>query len=135
MNEALIRDYLKRAEIRLQSLEFFLEAGDYPDVIREAQEVVELLLKALLRWAGLDIPKVHDVSGVIGRHLESFPEVVRNNFSRIRFISRRLRKEGELAFYGAEDWIPLEEYTREEAEEALSWAREIYALVKEALCT
>jgi len=65
LNEALIRDYLKRAEIRLQSLEFFLEAGDYPDVIREAQEVVELLLKALLRWAGLDIPKVHDVSGRI----------------------------------------------------------------------
>ena len=34
-------------------------------------------------------------------------------------ISHRLRKEREFAFYGDEDFIPTEEYTREDAQAAL----------------
>ncbi|MGQ9623722.1 MAG: HEPN domain-containing protein [Candidatus Caldatribacteriaceae bacterium] len=53
----LVRDYLNRAEKRLKILKIL--EGDYPDVVRESQEVVELLLKALLMEVGLDVPKAH----------------------------------------------------------------------------
>lgn len=129
----LIQDYLSRAEKRIKMLEFLKNEQDYADVIREAQEVVELLLKALIMSAGLEIPKVHDVSSYIGKHIEFFPDVIKKNFEKIRNISRELRKERELAFYGAYDWIPSEEYTLEEAERAISWTREIIKLVKEAI--
>jgi len=129
----LIQDYLFRAEKRIKMLEFLKNEQDYADVVREAQEVVELLLKALIMSVGLEIPKVHDVSGYIGKHLEFFPEVIKKNFEKIRYISRELRKERELAFYGAYDWIPGEEYTLEEAERAINWAKELLELVKETI--
>jgi HEPN domain-containing protein len=62
MKSALIKDYLFRAEKRIKMLEFLKQEKDYADVVREAQEVVELLLKALILAVGLEIPKVHDVS-------------------------------------------------------------------------
>ncbi|WP_211204319.1 HEPN domain-containing protein [Ferroglobus placidus] len=45
--DKLAKDYMRRAEIRLEVLKFLYEKGDYPDVVREAQEVVELALLSL----------------------------------------------------------------------------------------
>lgn len=133
MKEKLIKDYLYRAEKRILSLEFLRDQKDYADVVREAQEVVELLLKALLLGVGLEIPKVHDVSPFIEKHLNLFPEIIKENFTEIRRISRNLRKERELAFYGAFDWIPSEEYSLEDAEKAIRDAKNIYHWVVKAL--
>ena len=47
-------------------------------------------------------------------------------------ISTALRKERELAFYGAIDFIPTDEYTREHAEQALgdaTWVVSVAARV------
>ncbi|MEZ0344636.1 MAG: HEPN domain-containing protein [Caldimicrobium sp.] len=129
----LVKDYLFRAEKRIKALEFLKEEKDYADVVREAQEVVELLLKALIMAFGLEVPKVHDVSKFIEANKEVFPQVIRDNLFRIKEISRKLRKERELAFYGLEDWIPSEEYTLKEAEQAIDWAKEIQSIVKKAL--
>ena len=133
MRNSLIKDYLFRAEKRIKMLEFLKKEKDYADVVREAQEVVELLLKALILAVGLEIPKVHDVSKFIKRNLEFFPPTIKTNFERIRHISRELRKERELSFYGAFDWIPSEEYSLEDAEKAISWSKEILNLVKKGL--
>lgn len=133
MRERLIQDYYRRSEKRIKMLEMLREEGDYADVIREAQEVVELLLKALLMAAGLDVPKTHDVSGYLGEHLEFFPEGIRKHYDQIRRISRELRKDRELSFYGALDWIPSEEYTHEDATQAIAWAKEIREWVGAAL--
>ena len=133
MRKSLIEDYLKRGQIRIKMLKFLKKEKDYPDVVREAQEVVEILLKALILWAGLEVPKLHDVSKYIEKHLDLFPEIIQQNIKKIRKISRELRKEREMAFYGAEDWIPLEEYTEEDAQRAIKWATEIYELVSKAL--
>jgi len=111
---------------------YFLKGEeDYPDVVRKAQEIVELLLKALLFYGGLDIPKVHDVGKYISNNLELFSEKIKQNIDRISNISRELRKEREISFYGMEDWIPLEEYTQEDANRAIEWAEYIYKVVKE----
>ena len=117
--DKLAEDYLKRAKIRLEALKFLYEKNDYPDVVREAQEVVELALKALLREIGVEVPKIHDVGKVLIRYKNLLPSVVKQNAEKIAAISKRLRKERELSFYGAEDFIPLEEYTAEDALQAI----------------
>jgi len=129
----LVNDYLVRSTKRIKALEFLKSEEDYADVVRESQEVVELLLKALIIAFGLEVPKVHDVSKYIEINKEVFPSVVIDNFERIKEISRKLRKERELSFYGMEDWIPSEEYTLDEAEQAINWAKEIKSIVERAL--
>ncbi len=74
-----------------------------------------------------------DVSKFIEANIEAFPQVVRDNLSSIKEISRGLPKKRELAFYGLEDWITSEEYTLKEAWEAKNWAREIQFIMKKAL--
>ena len=74
------------------------EKEDYPDVVREAQEVVELALKAVLRLIGVEVPKVHDVSKILGKYKDLLPEELRQNLKKIATIFKRLRKERELSF-------------------------------------
>ena len=45
---------------------------------------------------------------------------MRPHVRRLAAISAWLRKERELAFYGDADFLPTEEYTREQAAQALS---------------
>ena len=47
-NQGLASDYIRRAAGRLRALDVLFEDGHWADVVREAQEVVELALKALL---------------------------------------------------------------------------------------
>ncbi len=131
--ERLLKDYIKRAEIRIKALYFYLERQAYADVIREAQEVVELLLKGLLRLVGIEVPRVHDVSKTLDGHVSYLPDNVKQNLKRIKDISKRLRKERELCFYGADDFIPSEEYSIDEARSAIEDAEFIYSLIKEGV--
>jgi hypothetical protein len=48
-------------------------------------------------------------------------------------ISRKLRRDRELAFYGTEDLTPSEFYREEDAREALDDARWIHSLCKTAV--
>jgi len=130
--DKLATDYLKRARIRLEVLEFLYKKGDYPDVVREAQEVVELTLKAVLRLIGVEVPKIHDVGKVLSKYVDLLPEELRQNLTKIAIISKRLRKEKELSFYGAEDFIPSEEYTAEEALQAINDAKFVVDTVTRA---
>lgn len=50
MKDTLVKDYIKRAEIRIKLLQLYLQEKDYADTVREAQEAVKLLLKAVLRY-------------------------------------------------------------------------------------
>jgi len=49
--------------------------------------------------------------------------------SRWSDISRRLRKDRELAFYGSADVTPSTFYTRADAEEAMAMANEVLSTV------
>jgi HEPN domain-containing protein len=130
--DKLAIDYLKRAKIRLEVLEVLYEKGDYPDVIGEAQEVIELTLKAVLRLISVELPKVDDIGKILGKYKDLLPEELRQNLKKIATISKRLRKERELSFYGAEDFIPLEEYTAEEASQAINDAKFVVDTVMRA---
>jgi HEPN domain-containing protein len=129
-NRSLASDYVHRAEIRLQALEVLFNAESWADVVREAQEVVELALKGLLRTCAVEPPRVHDVSDVLRAERERLPEAIRGQVERLAAISRDLRRDRELAFYGAEDLTPSGFYSRQDAQRALDGARTTVALVR-----
>ncbi len=56
-NSSLAVSYLKKATDRLAILRVLQQKKAYSDVVREAQEIVELALKGMLRQAGLEPPK------------------------------------------------------------------------------
>jgi HEPN domain-containing protein len=116
--DELGRAYVTKASKRRRVLEVLLEEEAYSDVVREAQELVELALKGMLRFVGIDPPKWHDVGPILKEQERLFPEWIKGHLGQLADISRWLRKEREFAFYGDVDFIPTEEYAREDAERA-----------------
>lgn len=76
--DRLARDHLRRARARRATLRVLLDAGGHADVVRESQDIVELILKGALRFVGVDPPRRHDVHGVVGKrpHLSQGDETV-----------------------------------------------------------
>lgn len=129
-NVDLARDYIDRAGIRLRALDVLFDGVSWADVVGESQEIVELTLKALLHSCGIDPPRIHDVSEVLLAEQERLPEVLVGELDTLANISRNLRRDRELAFYGAEDLTPSGFYSREDAEQARLGARRTVELVK-----
>jgi HEPN domain-containing protein len=126
----LARDYIERATARLRAVDVLFEAESWADVVRESQELVELALKALLRSVGIDPPRIHDVSDVLKAEAHRLPDSLRGQLGTLTRISRDLRRDRELAFYGAEDLTPSGFYTREDGERARTDARRTVELVR-----
>jgi HEPN domain-containing protein len=129
-NTDLATDYIRRAAVRVQALEVLFNAGSWADVVRESQEIVELALKALLRISGIAPPRTHDVSDILVAEKERLPEEVLKELGTLTEISRDLRRDRELSFYGAEDLTPSGFYTREDAEKARWGARRTVEIVE-----
>jgi HEPN domain-containing protein len=128
-NRELGRDYVRRASARLHALDALFEAESWADVVRESQEVVELTLKGLLLAAGVQPPRVHDVSAALLEARERIPEALAPQLETLAHASRQLRRDRELAFYGAVDLLPTDFYTRRDAEQARESARNTVASV------
>jgi len=129
-NTDLARSYIWKAETRIDALEALNKRGNFSDVVREAQETVELALKGMLRAVGVEPPKYHDVGGLILEHRDRFAQNIAHDLKRAAGISKRLRKERELAFYGDVDFIPTEEYTADDARQVMDDAKWIVELAK-----
>lgn len=132
-NDSLAGDYLKRAGSRLRALETLMAERSWADVVREAQEAVEITLKALLRACRIEVPRIHDVSPVLQENRDRLPAAIHGQLDELARISRSLRRDRELAFYGSEDLTPSEFYTEEDAAAALAQARRVHAAVSRAL--
>jgi HEPN domain-containing protein len=122
-NKDLARDYISRCQKRLKALETLFNEEAWADVVRESQEVVELALKALLRHFHIEVPRLHDVSGILEAENARFTPEVQKNLKKYMKISRTLRRDRELAFYGSEDLTPQEFYKKADAQEAIDSAR------------
>ena len=129
-NPDLARDYLRRASVRLRALDVLSDGESWADVVSESQEIVELTLKALLRVSGIDPPRIHDVSEVVLAERERLPVEIHSDLEALAAISRQLRRDRELAFYGAEDLTPSDFYSRDDAEEARTGARKVVEAVR-----
>jgi HEPN domain-containing protein len=122
-NRDLARDYLRRSQARLRALDTLFEQESWADVVREAQEIVELTLKGLLRSVGIEPPRIHDVADVLLGEQRTLPESLAKDVTRLADASRGLRRDRELAFYGAEDLTPSDFYRRADAVAARDAAR------------
>lgn len=125
--DELALDYLRKGRVRVEMLAWLLDREAFADVVREAQEAVELCLKGALRQVGIDPPKIHDVGGLLIAYRSRFPVSAQEEVERVAAISKQLRKDRELAFDGDVDFVPGKSYGRAEAVEALAGAREALA--------
>lgn len=129
-NPTLAQSLIRKATDRLDILDLLFKKGAYSDVVREAQEIVELAMKGMLRAVGVEPPKFHDVGGLLVEHRKKFPGPISRQADRIATISKRLKKEREISFYGDIDFIPTEEYKIEDAMEAMEDAYFVVNLAK-----
>lgn len=134
-NLGMAESYLNQAGERLKHAEEALQRGNYPYVMRQSQEVVELSLKAALRVVGIEPPKWHDVGPILMQYRDRFQEWFREKIPKIASMSRKLRREREASMYGDEETgLPPESlYTDEDAKEALSYANFVYGACRRLL--
>lgn len=130
-NKTLAFDYITRAGHRLAAVEVLMQRKSYADVVRESQELIELCLKGLLRIANIEVPRLHDVSDILIKSAGILPASVKPHVAQIAKISRNLRRDRELAFYGTEDLTPSDFYQEDDAAQALKDAEWIYSICKE----
>jgi HEPN domain-containing protein len=64
-------------------------------------------------------------AGLLLEHRGKYAEDVARQVERLAEISKRLRKERELSFYGDIDFIPTEEYRLEDANFIVEIARKV----------
>ena len=119
-SDRLARDYLVQARGRRIALDALMAAGVYPAVVRESQEIVELILKGALRFVGIDPPKRHDTHDIVLRFVERFPVEWRVAMADLRERLDGLVRDRGPSFYGdeAEDIPPSELFGEEAARQA-----------------
>ena len=134
-NMEMAQSYLRQARQILEEAERHRHAGVWHLVVRRSQEAVELALKAALRAAGIEVPHVHDVGVFFIENAARFPESLAKQLERVVSISRRLREEREISFYGDEELgaPPERLYASHDAEEALRDARFIVELCQSSV--
>jgi len=129
----LAAGYLKKSEDRLAMMEVLMNRQAWSDVIRESQEIMELALKGVLRAIGIDPPKWHDVGGLLLEYGKRIPQLSETQIKELAEASKMLRKEREFSFYGDVDFIPTDQYDKEDAAQAFAYARQATAALKSVL--
>lgn len=124
-NADMARSYLREAREIFGEAERHHGAEVWHLAVRRCQEAVELALKAVLRASGIEVPHVHDVGIFLVEHRERLPAAVVPHLDQLVSVSRRLRQEREISFYGDEETgaPPDRLYSARDAAEALRDAR------------
>ena len=97
-NRDLAKSYIWKAETRLDALEALRKRQNYSDVVREAQETVELALKGMLRAIGVEPPKYHDVGGLLLEHGDRFNTTITQELGRAAGILNVCARNGNWLF-------------------------------------
>jgi len=126
----MARSYQRRAEAILREAGRLCGDEAWNLVVRRCQEAVELALKGGLRAAGVEVQKVHDVSGALRRNVSRLAPQLAAEIDMLVSASRRLREEREIAFYGDEETETTAEalFSRADAEDAIATARRVVEL-------
>jgi HEPN domain-containing protein len=96
------RGLLREAELRLRTAKAALRGRNYAYAFRQAQECVELSLKACLRRVGVEYPRVHDVSRALKASADMFPGWFREKLEGFCRASTELAERREMSMYGDE---------------------------------
>jgi HEPN domain-containing protein len=132
-NADLIEDYITRSGHRLEAVKLLFARESYADVVRESQEIIELCLKALLRFVRIDPPRSHDVSEIILENKSRLPKNIASEAEKLASISHSMRRDRELSFYGSEDLTPGHFYKKMDGQTALQAADYVYTTCRKIL--
>lgn len=134
-NYDLAKSYIRQAEERIKHAKEALSEGSYPYTVRQCQEAVELLLKAALRYVGVEPPKLHDVGPLLRKERNRFPAWFQEKVDEFAYYSRVLRSEGERTMYGDEETgtPPEELYSKFDAENATKMCDTVHEFVKKLI--
>ncbi len=119
--DKLSEAYFTKFKVRVEVLPEYAKRKSYSDVIREGQEALELFLKGLLRSMGVEPTFSHDPGKELQNYLQKIPVEFKALGPDLVQWSKKLRKERELSFYGAVDFIPTQEYSAAEAKEVIQF--------------
>jgi len=131
----LAGSYLRQAKSRLKDADRALNHRNFPYALRLSQECIELSLKASLRLAGIEYPKVHDVSDVLLSVKDRFPAWFAEKVDNMAKVSTSITMKRELAFCGAEDEMvsPEEAISRRDAKQAVEDAEQVHKMCRRLL--
>ncbi len=133
-NIGYARGLLREAETRIVAATSQVRRRRYAFVVRQSQESVELSLKASLRLAGIEFPKVHEVSGVLRENSHKYPGWFSEKIPEMGQVSMELVQKRIPSMYGDDVGKgPGELFTRQDASEALADARMVHRLVNRLL--
>lgn len=132
-NVTLARSYLEKERKRLRVLDVLMEEEAYSGVVQEAQEIVELALKGILRYIGIEPPKEHDVGGLLLEYKERLSEGAQKMVEGLAQISKWLRKEREFALYGDIDFISTLVVYKEDSERTQKDARFVVSIAGQVI--
>ncbi len=128
-NTKLIQDYRLRARGRRKAIQALMNEKLYADVVRECQEASELALKSIIREAGHNVPMTHEVSSKLVEIKKDLSEKILPDLKRLCEISKNLRRDRELAFYGSEDVTPSDFYEESHAITAIQQLDEVLKVI------
>lgn len=131
-NRDLANSLIRQAESRKTALHVAVGGENWAYVVRLSQEIVELSLKAVLNFVGVEPPKWHDVGPLVVKHRHRLPTDIALRADELARISASLREDRERSMYGDEvlGQGPDELYGRYDAEQARRWAEEIFNLCR-----
>jgi len=123
-SDRIARGYLQEAQTRRIALDALFGARGYPAVVRESQDLVELVLKGALRFVGVEPPKRHDVHDVVQHFIDRFPEEWLRALTELSGALTELAQDRAPAFYGKEDEDipPSELFGEDDARRAMAIA-------------
>lgn len=128
--DPLSQSYFDKFLVRVEILSEFHKRKAYSDVIREGQEALELFLKALLRSMGAEPSFTHDPGKELAPLIHRIPADFKDLALDLVKWSKSLRKDRELSFYGAADFIPTQNYSKEDAEGVIEFLNKVSRALK-----
>ncbi|MEM3786089.1 MAG: HEPN domain-containing protein [Nitrososphaeria archaeon] len=128
-------DYMERALRCLEEAELAFSKEDYAGTVRRSQEALELATKAILRIAGIEYPREHDVGPVLKAEKDRLPHSITDNLDEIVKLSSELASLRGPAMYGYErEGIPSKKaFKKEYAFEVLVNVKRLVGTIKKAL--
>lgn len=129
-SDRIARDYLQQAQARRIAVDALFTARAHPAVVRESQDVVELVLKGALRFVGVEPAKRHDVHDLVEQFIDRFPAEWRHTVGELGPALTQLAQDRAPALYGkeAEDIPPSELFGEADARRAMGVADRLLSL-------
>ena len=133
-NHSLAKRHYHTACVILEEAKELFRKEVFHLVVRRSQECVELALKGVLDYLGIDYPKKHDVGNVLRKVLTQKNIGNKETIDRLVKISKELAENREISFYGSEDGsTPDELFTQGNAENAIAKATYVLEFAKGVL--